>query len=238
MTAQLGCAIEDIVYDEELTDLEKLEAFAAFLEENVSQFVQFGKTARELLAKELNIGHLLDPREPLHSQTSQSFIHPNNVDSQLLDEPGIRGSGIFDDLFAALYREKCRKPLKVRALDLDKRMTTNLTDSAHLRSVFGGALSEEGEGEMREPVTKQDFLLVRLQKFDDLTKQFRYTPEERLALAKRFRSSTDQILSMAGLPKLYVANPLDHMVLTALCQEDPIGFTQELFYQAAREERL
>ncbi len=243
MTAQLGCDIEDIVYDEDLSDLERKEAFLAFLEENISQFTQYSQTARELLAKELNSEQLLDTLKPHRNPLSApdklqgAFIHPDQVDNALLDEPGIQGGGVFDDLFAALYREKCGDILKVRKLDLDSRMTANLTDSAHLRGVFGGALSAEGEKKpSREPVTKQDFLLVRLHKFDALLKSHQYSAEERLEFIKKFRSSTDRILTRAGLPKIYVSNPLDHMVLTALCQKDPAQFTQTLYYLAAKED--
>lgn len=242
MTAQLGCAIEDIVYDEDLTDYEKKEAFTGFLEENIPQFIRFSKTARELLAKELNSTQLLDTRRPKPGQTSgpadDAFLHPEEVEDELLDEPGIQGNGVFDDLFANLYRKLRGEKLKVRDLELDSRMTTNLTDGAHLRGVFGGSLKAGGDDSVREAVTKQDFLLVRLQKFDQLIARGGCTAEERLQLMKRFRSSTDRILSLAGLPKLYVANPLDHMVLTALCQKHPAKFTRELYFRAVKEDCL
>lgn len=243
MTAQLGYTIEDIVDDEDLTDFEKKEAFVAFLEENAAQFIRFGKSARELLAKELNSTRLLDTRRPKPGQkmdpADEAFLHPDEVEGELLEEPGIQGNGVFDDLFAARYRYLRGEKLKVRDLDLDSRMTLNLTDGAHLRGVFGGSLAAGGgDDSVREAVTKQDFLLVRLQKFDELIARGGYTDEERLRLAKRFRSSTDYILALAGLPPIYVANPLDHMVLTALCQKHPAQFTREVYFRAVREESL
>lgn len=235
MTAQLGCAIDDIVYDEDLTDLERKEAFVEFLQENVSQFIQHSKTARELLAKELNSEQLLDtlPQKRIgHGKLSAVFIHPDDVECRLLDGPGVLGGGIYDDLFAARYRGRYGEALKVRELELDSRMTANLTDSAHLRSVF----EEDLPAALQERVTKQDFLLVRLAKFCEWIKQERYTENERLELMRMFKSSTDRILLKAGLPKIYVANPMDHMVLTALAQKDPEQFTQELYCRAAEED--
>ncbi len=240
-TDRLSCELGDIVDDEELSADEKKEAFVAFLEENAAQFVQFGKSARELLIRELNSEQLLDTRRSKPGSKSNkvddAFIHPDMVEEKLLEEPGIRGSGVFDDLFAALYRRMHKENLRVRRLDLDSRMTTNLTDGAHLRGVFGGALSEDGEeNDARERVTKQDFLLVRLQKFDELVARGGYTAEERMRLMKRFRSSTDHILYRAGLPPIYVANPLDHTVLTALCMKQPARFTRELYFRAVKED--
>lgn len=242
MTDQLSCDIGDIVYDEELTDEEKKEAFLAFLEENAAQFTRFGKSARDLLIRELNSEQLLDTRRPKPGQkgdkVDEAFIHPDLVEEELLEEPGIRGNGVFDDLFAARYRALRGKALKVRDLELDSRMTTNLTDGAHLRGVFGGALAaDRDEEDVREGVTKQDFLLVRLQKFDELVSRGQFDFQERLRLIKRFHSSTDRILAMAGLPPIYVANPLDHTVLTALAQKNPARFTRELYFRAAKEEK-
>ena len=240
-TDRMSCELWDIVDDEELSADEKKEAFVAFLEENAAQFMQFGKSARDLLIRELNSEQLLDTQSSktrrMGNKVDEAFIHPDVVEEELLEEPGIRGNGVFDDLFAALYRQMHQENLRVRKLDLDSRMTTNLTDGAHLRGVFGGALSEDGEeNDPRERVTKQDFLLVRLQKFDELVARGGYTAEERMRLMKRFRSSTDRILYRAGLPPIYVANPLDHTVLTALCMKQPARFTRELYFRAVKED--
>lgn len=237
MTERLRGDLDDIVYDEELSDLERKEAFLSFLEENVSQFVRYSRSARDLLAKELNSEFLLDTRKTRESSGSskkveEAFVHPDEVECELEDQPGVLGSGLYEDLFSSQYKQKYSETLKIRLLDLDSRLTGHLTDGAHLRSVFS---EDDGPAALQEWVRKQDFLLIRLLKFSDLIQQNRYTNQERLELMRRFRRSTDCILSLAGLPMIYVANPMDHMVLTALCQKDPAKFTNELYFHAVKE---
>ena len=242
MTVQLGYALDDIIYDEELSQPERWVAFTDFLQENVSQFVRYCKTARQLLAKELNSEELLDTERPRRAAAKNdpvqaSFIHPDHVEALLPDKPGALGDGVYDEVIERAYRKQHGEKLMIRSLDLEHRMTLNLTNSAHFRKIFAGLRPGEPlNDEQEQPVRKQDFLLVRLQKFASLLYANRYSPEERLALIKKFRSSTDRILTEAGLPMIYVANPFDHMILTALCHDDPMKFTQNLYYLAAKED--
>lgn len=242
VTAGLNDAIDDIVYSEELTDTEKKDAFADFLRENAHRFTHFSLTAKQLLAKELNCDLLLDT---VTSKASASlpthllndfFVRECEVEDISPDKPGVLGDGIFDDLMAARYRDQYARRLKVRALDLDSRMTANLLDGAHLRRVFKeGDPTDRSSYLSQDGVTKQDILLLRFLKFSELLTSQKLTEPQRLALAHLFRISTDRVLLQAGLPRIYAANPLDHMVLTALCRQDPAEFTRELYFHAAKE---
>lgn len=236
MTAQLGREIDEIIGDESLTVLERRAAFECFLTENVSQFTYYSRTARELLAKELYSPLLLDTRKtkwPLRDKLSTLFVHPNDV--TLTENLALLDVGTFEELFSELYNETHLRPLRLRDLNLEHRLTADLISSTHLARVF---YKEDSPNRMRDSVTKQDFLQVRLLKFSELLDEVELTERERLELIKRFRSATDRILTSAGLPPLYAANPMDHMVLTALCQKDPAQFTQQLFAKAAQEEAL
>ena len=47
----------------------------------------------------------------------------------------------------------------------------------------------------------------------------------------------DRILAKAGLPPIYIANLLDHLVLSALCTEAPLAFMRQIFCRAPRKRR-
>ena len=96
---------------------------------------------------------------------------------------------------------------------------------------------EQGRKTEHEHVTKQDFLLQRLYKLGRLIEYGDYTEEERLELVRRFHRSTDRILAKAGLPPIYIANLLDHLVLSALCTEAPLAFMRQIFCRAPRKRR-
>ena len=70
--------------------------------------------------------------------------------------------------------------------------------------------------------------LYKLEELGDLTEQ------QRLELLHQFQLSTDQLLEKAGMPPIYVANPMDHMVMSALCAPDPAGFVRGVFRMAPR----
>lgn len=234
MTDVLHDMIDDIVWPENAGDEEKKAAFLRFLEENAPQFTEYSKMARELLEEELYTDKLLDIRKQnAENKLNGLFVQSQGVPKEKSGSRDARGWELFGELVADAYDE----PLKLKSLKLDRRLTANLPDGAHFRSAL---FDEDDQRELdrktdHEHVTKKDFLMLRLYKLGKAIEQGQYSEQERLQLVRRFADSTDRILEKAGLPPIYVANPLDHMVLSALCTEEPLEFIKRVFFIAPKQ---
>ena len=238
MTAILRSQIDTISADPRTDAPEKLAAFIAFLEENVQEFTDYSKTARELLLEEIYTPErLLDVRKTeTGSRLDDLFQKSRGVPQQREGSLDSRGDELFGELIADGFDDE---EIHLKELQLDRRLTANLPDGAHFRSALfdENDRREQGRKTEHEHVTKQDFLLQRLYKLGRLIEYGDYTEEERLELVRRFHRSTDRILAKAGLPPIYIANLLDHLVLSALCTEAPLAFMRQIFCRAPRKRR-
>jgi len=235
MTAVLRGRIDALVSERSLDDERKREDFLQFLRENVQEFIEYSKTARELLLEEIYTeGAILDVRKTeTGSRLDTLFIKSRGVPRRRRGSLDYWGDTLFGEVFADSFGDE---QLRLKQLRLDRRLTANLPDGAHFRS----ALFDENSGrEQRrksahDHVTKQDFLLQRMYELGRIIEYGNFSESERLELVRRFHQSTDRILAKAGLPPIYPANLLDHLVLSALCTEAPLEFVKQVFYQAPR----
>jgi len=238
MTAILRDGIDDIIFDDTLPEKEKVRVFLNFLEENVQEFTDYSKTARDLLLEEIYTPDcLLDIRKTeTGSRLDKLFVMSSGVPEKREGSLDSRGDTLFGELIADGFDDE---GIQLKELQLDRRLTANLPDGAHFRSALFDE-TDEGESERKtehEHVTKQDFLLQRLYKLGRAIEFGDYTEEERLELVRRFHRSTDRVLAQAGLSPIYTANLLDHLVLSALCTEAPLEFMRQIFYRAPRKRR-
>lgn len=244
-TEMLHYGLEDIVYNDYPSLKERKAAFLDYLRKNAPCFTEYSKQARELLWEELYTPCLLDvtgaerrnARLPL-----QVFADVGTQKIQVGAGQGPQGDIIYGELTGDNSEDE--SGFKLSKLQLDRRMTANFTDGAHLRSALF-AEEERVRKTVREFVTKKDFLLLRLYKLN-LRLRFHererrrsngaeITEEERLELLNQFQSSTDYLLAQAGLPPIYVADPLDHTVMCALCSKDPLEFFGNVYQKAPKK---
>lgn len=238
-TEMLHYGLEDIVYNDYPSLKARRAAFLDYLRKNAPCFTEYSKQARELLWEELYTPCLLDVtaagarRRNAHLPL-QVFA---GVGEQEIDDDTGRGN-LGDDIYGALTGDSNdpEEDFKLSKLRLDRRMTANFLDGAHLRS----ALFEEGgkaRKTTREFVTKKDFLLLRFYKLASILQRrgLEVSEEERLELLNQFQPSTDSLLAQAGLPPIYVADPLDHTVMCALCSKDPLEFFENVYQKAPKK---
>lgn len=232
MTAQIHSGIDSIVQEKGVDDRRKRERFLNFLEKNASEFTFYSKTARELLLEEIQEDALLDTRKGEDDVLGILFTKSQRGEKR--NRSGIErfGEELFHTLMADGWYENKKE---VQKTGMDPRLTEDLPDGVHFRR----AVYEEDDAGQNltavvEQVTKKDFLLLRFYKLGKAMEAAGYSPKERLELVKRFHLSTDRILIKAGLPPIYIGNPLDHLVLSALCTPSPIAFFQQAFYRTPR----
>lgn len=80
-------------------------------------------------------------------------------------------------------------------------------------------------------MTKKDIILLRFYKLVSNVDFTDLNDRERYALLMEFRVSTDNVLAAAGLPPIYMGNPFEYAVVTALCADDPSVFLPETLRQ-------
>lgn len=232
MTEELHRKIDAIIDGDYEDEDRRKEAFLRYMVENAHQFTGYSRTARALLEEELYTTRLLDVQSAQARNRRlgrEVFADLGEQDLFVYASRDAMGREIHD---AFTGRGEYRT-VPLRVLGLDRRLTANFPDGAHFRSAL---FDEEDSAELgrstpHEQVTKTDFLLVRLYKLEELGD---LTEQQRLELLHQFQLSTDQLLEKAGMPPIYVANPMDHMVMSALCTPDPAGFVRGVFRMAPR----
>ena len=238
-TEELNWRLDDIIWGEYPDDAAREADFREFLQANRPHFTLYSKRARALLREELNTSSLLDVSEAKQRNLRLSLDVFADVGTQesvfAEDSRDFRGGTIF----AALMGDtKDDRKTQVSELRLDRRMTSNFLDGAHLRKALfdEDTAPEKNHTTRREHVTKKDFLLLRLYKLADLFRRSdQLSDRERLELLNQFQVSTDHILEQAGLPHIYVANPLDHTVMCAVASTDPLVFFSGVYQTAAQK---
>jgi hypothetical protein len=238
-TETLNWRLDDIIWGEYPDDAAREADFREFLQANRPHFTLYSKRARALLREELNTINLLDVSEAKRRNRRLSLEVFADVGTQEYIGPEVSRDLRGREIFGALMGDTVGGgAIRLNELRLDRRMTANFLDGAHLRS----ALFDEdedasaGHATRREHVTKKDFLLLRFYKLTDiLSRSDRLSATERLELLRQFQVSTDHILEQAGLPPIYVANPLDHTVMCALASTDPLGFFSGVYQTAAQK---
>jgi len=239
-TAALNWRLDDIIWGEYPDDAAREADFREFLQANRPHFTLYSKRARALLREELNTINLLDVSEAKRRNRRLSMEVFADIGTQepvfAEDSRDFRGREIFAALMGDI--EGDGETTRLSELQLDQRMTANFLDGAHLRSALFDEDEEASTGHItrREHVTKKDFLLLRLYKLTDILRRSdQFSDGERLELLGQFQVSTDHILDQAGLPPIYVANPLDHTVMCAVANPDPLGFFSGVYQAAPRK---
>lgn len=257
-TRLLRRGIDDITYGEFSDDEAMKEAFVEYLAENAEQFTEYSRTARKLLNEELESEKVLyldysvvrsslvsgvklrryeESEDSLNRRTN--VLTSNNTIGNEIYRILIEGVGLDPDEDEGEDWEDEQQPFRISEIDLDRRITANLLDGAHLRSVLfeEAAETEKSRKTPRETITKKDFLMLRLYKLGMSVDFSALTPKEHYELLQSFHSSTDRLLLKAGLPQIYAANPFEHMILTAVCSKDPLAFVPEIMRAAPRKGR-
>lgn len=229
-------------------------AFLQYLLDNHWRFIQHSKTARALLDQELDSRQVLGldysvvPNDCVSYATLRSYECWEdclNRQRVTLTSRDSIGNEIYRTLVEGIDLDEDEdedgdedlERFKISQVDLDRRITANLLDGARMRSIL---FDETSKAELRrktphEHVSKKDFLTLRLYKLGMTVDFYSLTPQQHYELLQQFHSSTDRLLLQAGLPQIYAANPFDHMILTALCSDDPLLFIPELLHLAPRK---
>lgn len=239
-TEALNGQLDDIILGEYSDDAAREADFREFLQVNRPHFTLYSKRARALLREELYTPCLLDTSGAMRGNKRLNLEVFANCGMQDIPREKDNLDALGREIFSGLIGETDDSGrIRLGDLDLDRRMTANFLDGAHLRSALFDENADPGTGHAtpREQVSKKDFLLLRLYKLTHiLSRSDRFSEAAQLELLHQFQTSTDRILNWAGLPPIYVANPLDHTVMCAVASPQPLEFFRSVYQAANRKE--
>lgn len=229
-------------------------AFLRYLLDNHNRFIGYSKTAQELLLQELQSADVIAFNYEIIPNIAKTGIPPmryaleedalnrvvqrysysaagDEIYSILIDGIDLDDPDIDNEINEPSDVTKCeldlqnRKP-QISNLHIDDRIKSNLLSGERLSDLLSSGTHIS--------ISKKDFLLLRFYKMAYSIDFTAINESTHLNVLKEFQSSTNAILDCAGLPSIYVGNPFDHLILTALCDKDPLQFLPQVFVLARK----
>lgn len=256
-TELLHNKIDTVIWREYPNEDLRKESFIQYLVENHQRFTGYSKTAQNLFLDEVksdklcHFNYAIIPRTAtIFAEETTAFPHfVRKVDStSRATSVRFNPKSIGNDLYEVLIEgvdldnpEEYKKDLidsfsieplprlNIKYLSMDSRIKENLVDRRRLNKLIPEEADTDTPARDYETISKKDFLLLRFYKLSRTTDFSVLSEKAHKEVLEEFHESTDRVLEQAGLPEIYVGNPFDHLILTALCDKDPQRFFPRIF---------